>query len=111
MAWPIEALLILAALVGCWLACIAAQAAWEQRNWLLAAVAAALLASLWAEVAALNGDALGGSLGGLGVVSMLLAGLALAAFALYLLVVPPPEDAEPEPLPFPGPAVNPDSEA
>jgi hypothetical protein len=111
MAWPIVAILILAAFVGCWIACAAAQVAWEQRSWPLGVLAAAVLASLGAEVAALNGSALGASVGGLGVVSLLMAGVALAAFAIYLLV-PPPEDGEPEVRLGPsGPAGNPDSEA
>lgn len=111
MAWPIAAILILAALAGCWVACGAAQVAWNQRSLPLAAVAAAGLASLSAEVAALNGSALGGSLGGLGVVSMLMGGIALAAFAAYLLT-PPPEERDTPLHPRPtGPAANPDSEA
>ncbi|MGC1185065.1 MAG: hypothetical protein WBA31_07940 [Candidatus Dormiibacterota bacterium] len=111
MAWPIIATLLLAALAGCWVACAAAQVAWVQRSRPLAVVAAAVLASLLAEVAALNGSALGGSVGGLGVVAMLGAGIALAAFAFYLLA-PPPPDLEPEAARgLTGPAVNPDSEA
>ncbi|HUY25731.1 MAG TPA: hypothetical protein VMV09_10595 [Candidatus Saccharimonadales bacterium] len=111
MAWPIVAILILAALFGCWTVCAAGQVAWAQRSWPLAVLAAAVLASLSAEVAALNGSALAGSLGGLGVISLLAAGIALAAFALYLLS-PPADDEESEARPRPrGPAANPDSEA
>jgi hypothetical protein len=111
MAWPIVAILILAAVVGCWIACAAAQVAWAQRSWPLGVLAAAVLVSLSAEVAALNGSAVGGSVGGLGVVSLLAAGIALAAFALYLLL-PLPEEQEPEARRRrSGPAANPDSEA
>ncbi|HVC40074.1 MAG TPA: hypothetical protein VNH20_08940 [Candidatus Dormibacteraeota bacterium] len=111
MAWPIAATLLLAALVGCWLACAAAQVAWAQRSWPLGVVAVALIASLAAEVAALNGSALGGSLGGLGVVSLLGGGIALAAFAVYLLA-PAPSELEPDSGPrLTGPAADPDSEA
>jgi hypothetical protein len=111
MAWPIIAVLLLVALAGCWVACAAAQVAWAQRSRPLALVAVAVVASLLAEVAALNGSALGGSVGGLGTVAMLAAGIALAAFAFYLLT-PPPPDLEPEPGPrLSGPATNPDSEA
>lgn len=111
MAWPIAAFLTLVVLAGCWVACGAAQVAWNLRSLPLAVVAAALLASLSAEVAALNGSALGGSLGGLGVVSLLMGGIALAAFAVYLLT-PPSEEGEEEPAPqATGPAANPDSEA
>ncbi|HVC22692.1 MAG TPA: hypothetical protein VNH82_04610 [Candidatus Dormibacteraeota bacterium] len=111
MAWPIIAILLLAALAGCWVACASAQVAWVQRSRPLAVVALAVLAGLLAEVAALNGSALGGSVGGLGVVAMLSGGLALAAFAFYLLT-PPPPDLEPETaMGLTGPAVNPDSEA
>ncbi|HUY55629.1 MAG TPA: hypothetical protein VMV23_10780 [Candidatus Nanopelagicaceae bacterium] len=111
MAWPIFAILILAVLAGCWATCAAAQVAWAQRSRPLTVVAAAVLASLLAEVAALNGSALGGAVGGLGVVSLLLGGVALAAFAFYLLT-PPPPDVEPQLINGPtGPAANPDSEA
>ncbi|MGA8208399.1 MAG: hypothetical protein WB801_03495 [Candidatus Dormiibacterota bacterium] len=111
MAWPIVAILILAAFVGCWVACAAGQVAWSQRSWPLAVLSLAVLASLGAEVAALNGSAVGGSLGGLGVISLFAAGIALAAFALYLLR-PPAEEEEPNTRPRPlGPAANPDSEA
>ncbi|MGH7612119.1 MAG: hypothetical protein ACREN4_08880 [Candidatus Dormibacteria bacterium] len=111
MAWPAEAVLILAALWGCWLACVAVQAAWVQRSWVLAVVGAALLGSLFAEVSALNGDAPAGSVGGLGVVAMLLAGVALAGFAAYLLAVPPPEEELAGAPILAGPSSNPDSEA
>ncbi|MGA7173366.1 MAG: hypothetical protein WCB86_10865 [Candidatus Dormiibacterota bacterium] len=111
MAWPVFAVLILIVLAGCWAACAAAQVAWTQRSRPLALVAAAVLGSLLAEVAALNGSALGGAVGGLGVVALLLGGIALAAFAFYLLT-PPPPDLEPELIGRPtGPAANPDSEA
>jgi hypothetical protein len=111
MAWPIVAILILAAVVGCWIACAAAQVAWAQRSWPLWVLAAAVLGSLGAEVAALNGSALGGSVGGLGIVSLLMAGVALAAFAFYLLATTP-DEREPEARQRPsGPAANPDSEA
>jgi hypothetical protein len=111
MAWPIVAILILAAFFGCWIVCAAGQVAWAQRSWALGLLAAAVLASLGAEVAALNGSAAGGSLGGLGVISLLTAGMALAAFALYLLLPPPVEpDLEVRRRPS-GPAANPDSEA
>jgi hypothetical protein len=111
MAWPIVAFLLLVAMAGCWAACAAAQVAWVQRSRPLGLAAAAIVASLFAEVAALNGSALGGSVGGLGVVSMLTGGLALAGFAFYLLT-PPPPDLEPETIPrLTGPAHNPDSEA
>jgi protein-S-isoprenylcysteine O-methyltransferase Ste14 len=111
MAWPIVAILILAAFVGCWIVCAAGQVAWSQKSWPLAVLAVAVLVSLGAEVAALNGSALGGSLGGLGVISLLAAGIALAAFAIYLLS-PPGEEEEPGARPRPrGPAANPDSEA
>jgi hypothetical protein len=111
MAWPIAAILILAALAGCWVACAAAQVAWAQRSLALWGVATAVLVSLTAEVAALNGSALGGSLGGLGVGSLLAGGLALAAFAVYLLT-PPPVKLEPQLSSRPtGPAADPDSEA
>lgn len=111
MAWPIVAILILVAFVGCWIVCAAAQVAWAQRSWPLGVLAAGVLASLGAEVAALNGSAVGGSLGGLGVVSLLTAGIALAAFALYLLL-PPPEEPDPAVRRRPsGPGANPDSEA
>jgi|GEM_PF-3946918 len=111
MAWPIVAILILAAFVGCWIVCAAAQVAWAQRSWPLWLLAAAVLASLAAEVAALNGSAAGGSVGGLGVVSLLTAGIALAAFALYLLL-PLPEEPDSELGRRPsGPVANPDSEA
>jgi hypothetical protein len=111
MAWPIVAILILAAFVGCWIACAAAQVAWGQRSWPLGVLAVAVVASLGAEVAALNGSAVGGSVGGLGVISLLLGGVALAALAVYLLS-PPPEEQEPAVRLQPsGPAANPDSEA
>jgi len=111
MAWPIAAILLLASLAGCWFACAAAQVAWAQRSRPLALVAVAILASLVAEVAALNGSALGGSVGGLGVVALFSGGIALAAFAFYLLTPPPPE-FEPQPIArLTGPAGNPDSEA
>ncbi len=111
MAWPVVAVLLLAALGGCWVACAASQVAWAQRSWPLALVAAAVLSSLFAEVAALNGSALGGTLGGLGVVTLFTAGIALAALAYYLLT-PPRDEPEREPPGRPrGPAANPDSEA
>jgi hypothetical protein len=85
--------------------------AWTQRSLPLAVLAVAVLASLGAEVGALNGSAVGGSLGGLGVVTLLLGGVALAALAVYLLS-PPPERPEEPALPrLSGPAGNPDSEA
>ncbi|HUY56761.1 MAG TPA: hypothetical protein VMV12_02910 [Candidatus Micrarchaeaceae archaeon] len=111
MAWPIILILILAAFAGCWIACAAAQVAWIQRSRPLAVLALAVLASLLAEVAALNGSALGGSISGFGVVSLLTGGIALAAFAFYLLT-PPPTELEPvRPHRITGPAANPDSEA
>ncbi|HEY6538120.1 MAG TPA: hypothetical protein VI138_03660 [Candidatus Dormibacteraeota bacterium] len=110
MAWPVTAILLLSALVGCWLACAAAQVARAQRSRPLALVAVAVLISLVAEVAALNGSAPGGSVGGLGVVTLFLAGVALAAFAAYLLL-PPPAELELKPVGATGPAANPDSEA
>lgn len=111
MAWPILALLILTALAGCWAACAAAQVAWGQRSWPLVLVAAAVLISLTSEAAALNGSAVGGSVGGLGVVSLFTGGIALAAFAFYLLT-PPPAERETQLIDRPtGPAANPDSEA
>lgn len=111
MAWPIIAILILAALGGCWVACAAGQVAWAQRSRPLGLMTLAVLISLAAEVAALNGSALGGSVGGLGVVSLLAGGISLAAFAFYLLMPPPPE-REPQLIGGPtGPAANPDSEA
>jgi hypothetical protein len=111
MAWPIIAILIVAALGGCLVACAAAQVAWVQRSRPLALMAVAVLASLLAEVAALNGSALGGSVGGLGVISLFTGGIALAAFAFYLLTPPPPE-REPQPIDrLTGAAANPDSEA
>jgi hypothetical protein len=111
MAWPIITILILTALAGCWVACAAAQVAWGQRSWPLALVAAAVLASLAAEVAALNGSAVGGSLGGLGVVSLFTGAIALAAFAYYLLTPPPAELGRQLSDRPTGPAANPDSEA
>lgn len=111
MSWPIEAILIVAALGGCWVACAAAQVAWVQRNWALAGLAGAVLVSLFSEVAALNGPTVGGSLGGLGVVSMLTGGLGLTAFAIYLLTPPGEDREEPWAPGLSGPAANPDSEA
>jgi hypothetical protein len=111
MSWPIEAVLMVAALAGCWAACAAAQVAWVQRSLPLAVLAVAVLASLCAEVAALNGSALGGSLGGLGVVALLMGGMALAALAVYLLTPPPEPAEEPVLARLTGPADNPDSEA
>lgn len=111
MAWPIIAILILAAFVGCWVACAAAQAAWEQRSRPLGVVAAAVLVSLASEVAALNGSAPGGSVGGLGVVSLFAGGIALAAISYYLLTPPPPQREPHRILRLTGAASNPDSEA
>ncbi|MGH7643482.1 MAG: hypothetical protein ACRENX_10840 [Candidatus Dormibacteria bacterium] len=111
MAWPIVAILILAALAGCWVACAAGQVAWAQRSRPLGVMTLAVVISLGAEVAALNGSALGGSIGGLGVVTLFAGGVGLAAFAYYLLTPPPPE-REPTLIHRPtGPAANPDSEA
>src|ERR1019366_4267017 len=66
MAWPIAAILILAALAGCWVACAAAQVAWAERSLALWGVATAVLVSLTAEGAALNGSAPAGRPGGPG---------------------------------------------
>jgi len=110
MAWPVEGLLLLLALAGCWAAMAALQAAWWSRSWPLAVVGLAILGSLVAEVGALN-SSWGPTLGdGVGVVTLLLTGLALAALAVYLLL-PPPASIGPAPPPPFGPAVNPDSEA
>lgn len=111
MAWPFEAILILAALVGCWAACAAAEVGWAQRSISLGVAAAAVAGSLAAEVAALNGAALGGSVAGLGIVSLLLGGIALASLAVYLLSPAPEPVEEPGPKPMLGPDRNPDSEA
>jgi hypothetical protein len=111
MAWPIIAILILAAVAGCWVACAAAQAAWEQQSRPLGVVALAVLVSLASEVAALNGSAPGGSIGGLGVVSLFAGGTALAAVSYYLLTPPPTERAHQLVPRLTGPANNPDSEA
>ena len=109
MAWPVEGFLLLMALAGCWAAMAALQVAWWSQSWPLAVVGLAILASLASEVSALNG-AWGATLGGgIGVVTLLMAGVALAALAVYLLLPPEPAGAAP-PRPF-GPAVNPDSEA
>ncbi|HUY54762.1 MAG TPA: hypothetical protein VMV23_06355 [Candidatus Nanopelagicaceae bacterium] len=110
MAWPVEVLLLLVALAGCWASMAALQASWWSRSWPLAVVGLAIVASLVAEVGALN-NSWGPTLGdGIGVVTVLLAGVALAALAVYLLL-PPPQPVGPAP-PRPwGPAVNPDSEA
>ncbi len=110
MAWPVEAVLILTAFGGCWLAAGAGLVAWRSRSWSMAAVGALILASLGGEVAALNGSAAGGTTGGIGVASLLCAGLALAALAAYL-VQPPPEPRIEEAHRLSGPALNPDSEA
>ncbi len=110
MAWPVEAFLLVLALVGCWAAVAALQLAWSARSWPLLVVGLAIGASLISEVAALNGS-WGATLGGgVGVMALLMAGLALVALAVYLLLPPPETTATAPPRPF-GPAVNPDSEA
>ncbi|MDA8331496.1 MAG: hypothetical protein M0027_09905 [Candidatus Dormibacteraeota bacterium] len=110
MAWPVEAMLLLLALAGCWAAAAAIQAALSSRSLPLLVSGLAIIGSLLAEVATLNGN-LGGSLGsGVGVPVIILAGIALGALALYLLL-PPPEPAPPAPPQRTGPAANPDSEA
>ncbi|MGH7639949.1 MAG: hypothetical protein ACREN7_03530 [Candidatus Dormibacteria bacterium] len=110
MAWPIVALLLLAFFVCCWVVCAAALSGWRQRSWPLLLVAAAGISSLFAEVAALNGSALGGSVGGIGIAAVFAAGIAIAAFAYYL-VTPVPEEPDEDPPARRGPALYPDSEA
>lgn len=109
MAWPVAAGLLLMALAGCVAATAALMAAWTLRDWALATVGVAILASLAAEVAALNGwwgPTMGG---GVAVVTVLAGGVALAALAVHLLLPPPIPVAVPAPAT--GAASNPDSEA
>ncbi|MHB1854964.1 MAG: hypothetical protein ACYCS2_07900 [Acidimicrobiales bacterium] len=110
MVWPVEGLLLLVALAGCWAAMAALQASWWTRSWPMAVVGLAIMASLASEVGALN-SSWGPTLGdGIGVVTLLLAGVAMAALAVYLLLPPPNPVGPAPPRPW-GPAVNPDSEA
>jgi len=110
MAWPVEAVLLMLALAGCWAASAALQSALSSRSLPLLISGLAIIASLLAEVATLNGN-LGASLGsGVGVPVILFAGIALGALALYLLL-PPPVPAPPATPMRTGPAANPDSEA
>ena len=110
MAWPVEAVLLLMALAGCLLACAALQLAYSWRSWPLAVVGAATVASLLAEVGALNGSFGPVLSGGVGVPTLVLAGVAVAGLAVYLLL-PPPAPRSSTRHRLTGPAANPDSEA
>jgi hypothetical protein len=110
MAWPAEAVLLLLALAGCLLACASVQLAFLWRSWPLAVVGVATLLALLAEVGALNGSFGPDLTAGVGVPTLILAGVAVAALAVYLLLPPPSARAADGPPPT-GPAVNPDSEA
>lgn len=110
MSWPVEALLLLLVLAGCTVASASVQLAWRWRSWPLLVVGLAVFGSMAAEVTALN-NSWGPVLpGGVGVVTLVLAGVAVAAVAVYLLL-PPPEPREEPAAPVTGPAANPDSEA
>jgi hypothetical protein len=110
MAWPAEALLILMALAGCWGAAAAIQVGWAHHSLPLVVTGLGILGSLCAEVAYLNGAWGVGIGGGIGLVTVLMAGVALGALAVYLLL-PPPEPVPDAPQRPSGPAGNPDSEA
>ncbi len=110
MAWPVEAFLLLVALAGCVAAAAALQAFRHLRSVPWAVCGVAIIASLAAEVGELNGDFGGASGRGIGVLTIVFGGLALAAVAVYLLLPPPSASQVPAPVPT-GPAANPDSEA
>ena len=110
MAWPMEAVLLLMGLAGCLLACASLQLAYSWWSWPLALVGAATILALVAEVGALNGSFGPVLAAGVGVPTLILAGVAVAGLAVYLLL--PPPAPRPSGLPVPtGPAANPDSEA
>jgi hypothetical protein len=110
MAWPVEAVLLLMALAGCLLACVALQLAYSWRSWPLALVGSATFLALLAEVGALNGSFGPVLAAGVGVPTLILAGVAVAGLAVYLLLPPPAHRPADRHRPT-GPAANPDSEA
>lgn len=110
MAWPLEAFLLLVAGAACVAGTAAIQAGWRTGSPALTVAGGAVIASLAAEVAGLNG-AFGPVLpGGVATLSVIIGGVAVAAFAVYL-VLPPPEVAARAVAVPTGPAANPDSEA
>ncbi len=110
MAWPVEAFLLMVALAGCLAAAGALQLARLLHSVPLAISGLAIIASLLAEVGQLNGDFGGASGNGVGLLTIVFGGIALAAVAVYLLL-PPPERRVPAIQLSTGPAANPDSEA
>lgn len=110
MAWPLEAFLLLVAGAACVAGTAALQAGWQTGSLALSIAGGAVIASLAAEVAGLNG-AFGPVLpGGVATLSVILGGVAVAAFAIYLVLPPPEAPARAGSGPT-GPAANPDSEA
>ncbi len=110
MVWPLEAFLLILALVGCWAAASGIQAGLIYHSWPLGLCGAAIVVSLASEIGTLNGD-FGGSVGaGVGTLTVIFAGAAVAALAVYLLL-PPPERVPAVSAHLTGPAADPDSEA
>ena len=110
MACPVEAALLLMAWAGCLVACASLQLAYSWRSWPLALLGVATALALLAEVGALNGSFGPVLAASVGVPTLILAGVAVAALAVYLLLPPPTPRPADRHLPT-GPAANPDSEA